>query len=502
MTNSHKKYKKSNIRRKKKLKLNKQSKYYTKKLRKLTRRINKLNGGKMSKKYRLNGGDNDTYMDFLIKNYNTASEAMKLKNNNKHFIPLTEGRKIFTFADIHGDLELLERLLKIGKIITFKNSNIKLPKTNNEGIRDVIKMQEYFDNLRWNAGSNYVVQIGDQIDRSRDTDNHTSLDDEGSTFEIVYYLYKLNELAKEANKNTGNVSSNYVFSLLGNHEIMNVQGDMNYVSKAEKRVFRERLRDLFDKTNNKSSNNEKESLRAFFYKPGNLMSNFMAAHYYSILQIGPYLFVHGGITEELFNTNDSFNTNNLSLSFINNLVSNYLFGKVDQNNERLRSLINENNSLLWNRDLGQESHSDISDNNSNNSIKKKDELLKKLQKILDRYKQNNSSLIKPRIMCIGHTPQYFHDESANLLFCKSRQELGQESGQESEQNIGKNNKRLIIRSFDLTKTKNPDVVRLDTGASKAFGVKFKNIRKAVVAELDSSASIIKLLELNKGNSNN
>ena len=29
----------------------------------------------------------------------------------------------------------------------------------------------------------------DQIDRSRDTDNHTSLDDEGSTFEIVYYLY-------------------------------------------------------------------------------------------------------------------------------------------------------------------------------------------------------------------------------------------------------------------------------------------------------------------------
>ena len=80
---------------------------------------------------------------------------MKLKNNNKHFIPLTEGGKIFTFADIHGDLELLERFLKIGKIITFKNPNIKLPKTNNEGIRDVIKMQEYFDNLRWNAGSNY-----------------------------------------------------------------------------------------------------------------------------------------------------------------------------------------------------------------------------------------------------------------------------------------------------------------------------------------------------------
>ena len=107
-----------------------------------------------------------------------------------------------------------------------------------------------------------MVQIGDQIDESRDTDNHTSLDDEGSTFEIVYYLYKLNELGKRLIK-IRNVSSNYVFSLLGNHEIMNVQGDMNYVKKVEKRVFRERLRDLFDKTNNKSSNNEKESLRTF-----------------------------------------------------------------------------------------------------------------------------------------------------------------------------------------------------------------------------------------------
>ena len=41
-------------------------------------------------------------------------------------------------------------------------------------------------------------------------------------------------------------------------------------------------------------------------------------------------------------------------------------------------------------------------------------------------------------MCIGHTPQYFHDESANLLFCKSRQELEQETGQESEQKSEQN----------------------------------------------------------------
>ena len=73
------------------------------------------------KRYRLNGGNN-TYMDFLIKNYSTASEAMKLKNNNKYFIPLTEGRKI-AFADIHGDLELLERFLKIARLSLSKSKH-------------------------------------------------------------------------------------------------------------------------------------------------------------------------------------------------------------------------------------------------------------------------------------------------------------------------------------------------------------------------------------------
>ena len=34
--------------------------------------------------------------------------------------------------------------------------------------------------------------------------------------------------------------------------------------KSRKKSFRERLRDLFDKTNNKSSNNEKESLSSLF----------------------------------------------------------------------------------------------------------------------------------------------------------------------------------------------------------------------------------------------
>ena len=96
-----------------------------------------------------------------------------------------------------------------------------VPLTVGGGIRSVEDMQNYFDNIEWTGGSNYVVQLGDQIDRSR-KGTHDSYQDEGSTFEIVYLLFKLNKLAQEANKS----SQNHVFSLLGNHEIMNVQGNM------------------------------------------------------------------------------------------------------------------------------------------------------------------------------------------------------------------------------------------------------------------------------------
>ena len=62
-----------------------------------------------------------------------------------------------------------------------------------KGMYDVSEMQKYFNGLKWTGDSN-VVQIGDQIDRTRDVMTHNAFEDEGSTFEIVYLLLKLNEL--------------------------------------------------------------------------------------------------------------------------------------------------------------------------------------------------------------------------------------------------------------------------------------------------------------------
>ena len=72
-----------------------------------------------------------------------------------------------------------------------------------------------------------MIQIGDQVDRCRPfktTCNNPSAtkNDEGSDIAI---LLLFNNLHKKASKYGG-----AVISLLGNHELMNVMGNMNYVS--------------------------------------------------------------------------------------------------------------------------------------------------------------------------------------------------------------------------------------------------------------------------------
>ncbi|CAK0883834.1 unnamed protein product [Prorocentrum cordatum] len=68
---------------------------------------------------------------------------------------------------------------------------------------------------KWAAGSDTLVQMGDVVDR-------------GPNSTACYHL--LHRLADEASESGG-----AVVLLLGNHEVMNMQGDLRYVSKAELR---------------------------------------------------------------------------------------------------------------------------------------------------------------------------------------------------------------------------------------------------------------------------
>ena len=79
--------------------------------------------------------------------------------------------------------------------------------------------------MNWIGGDTVVVQVGDQVDKG----GGEVTNDENSELRIINYLDKLNI---EAKKNMG-----AVYSLLGNHEIMNVFGDFSYVSLRELMVW-------------------------------------------------------------------------------------------------------------------------------------------------------------------------------------------------------------------------------------------------------------------------
>ncbi|KAH9267794.1 hypothetical protein BASA83_009733 [Batrachochytrium salamandrivorans] len=93
-------------------------------------------------------------------------------------------RRVVAIGDLHGDFEMSVETLHVAKII------------------DV--------NLNWIAGNTIVVQTGDVVDRGHDT--------------IKLYAL-LRNLAGQAKEHGGRL-----IQLLGNHETMNMAGDLRYVS--------------------------------------------------------------------------------------------------------------------------------------------------------------------------------------------------------------------------------------------------------------------------------
>ena len=82
----------------------------------------------------------------------------------------------------------------------------------------------------WIGKDTVVVQVGDQVDRCRPIgdgkkcvrDREATVDDEHSDLKIIDLFNELNKLAM--------VENGMVISLLGNHELMNYQGNINYAS--------------------------------------------------------------------------------------------------------------------------------------------------------------------------------------------------------------------------------------------------------------------------------
>lgn len=194
-------------------------------------------------------------------------------------------RRIIVIGDLHGDFLKLIKCLLLAKVIN--------------------------QNLNWIGGDTHVVQLGDILDAGgRGIEFNSEPYEE---FKIYEYLNFLN---KQANKNNG-----YVHYLIGNHELMNIMGDFNYVHKSH------------------LINNRKE-----LFRPGSYLTNMLACHSYGVLEINGWIFCHAGLLPQHLESN--------TIDSLNKLVRNILTGEKNiQNLSQMEQLLLFSpSSMYWNRD--------------------------------------------------------------------------------------------------------------------------------------------------------
>lgn len=439
---------------------------------------NKYKSKHTSKKYQYKSNSNtnsnsyrknlkNTYITTLVNNYYDNDKASNnyLNTAHKKIHIYPKQSRVIVFGDIHGDLEAAIDCFIIAGCI----NNVSLPKD-----KSLNNMNTFFKNLKWTGKDTYVVQLGDQIDRVRpqtwdhnDITQDSAYKDEGSTLEILYLFYYLNELAKK--------EDGHVFSIIGNHEIMNIEADFRYVSLKEFKCFKQHLKQTyhrhskypynsstlknnthrltepdqekdflnparkgaFEKKRSKTQENNLDSNttndehftkvpegfreRLYAFSPTGLCANLIGANSFVLLQIGNWLFCHGS---PVLNTIKKYNTD-----LINSIVSMYLLG-IDTDDKYIEKHYNtiakskHSESILWNRDFGELEMDDDKDK----------ELTDKLDIILNEYnKKNNLEDTTNTItstttnntnnrathIAIGHTTQYTSNKGINSI-CNDR----------------------------------------------------------------------------------
>lgn len=191
-------------------------------------------------------------------------------------------KKTFVMSDPHGRLNLVINLLQANGVIDSQ--------------------------LRWAYGDNQLVVIGDIFDRGYDVP------------QIYWLFYKLEAEAAECG---GRVSV-----MLGNHEPMELAGDMRY-AKPKYKLLAEKLgfsyRHLFD--------------------PNTELGKWLGTRN-AMQVIGRNLFVHAGISREFYERN-------LSISVVNDTISSVLFMKSKQRkaHSEFCKFLYGNRGPIWYRGL-------------------------------------------------------------------------------------------------------------------------------------------------------
>lgn len=295
------------------------------------------------------------------------SEEDFLKDCPKNkFIPTTlpATKRIIAIGDIHGDLNLAIKSFKLAKLID--------------------------DNLNWIAvpPDTIVVQVGDQIDSCRPIPNVYDCHNKkypGDGDDDILVLGFFNDMHNKALSAGG-----AVYSLLGNHELMNAQGNFEYVSYDNFFEFK------YVGDNNVQYEGPLGRKKAF--ETGGPISTMLACTRPSILIIGSTMFVHAGILPILARRLTYLNLDEgTKLKYLNSVVRKWLLHKLSENNDspdKRMFIDNNQTSPFWTRFYG-----NIPTNVSMDST----ECFQSVKKVIEVF--NIGQLV------IGHTPQLFTNKN-------------------------------------------------------------------------------------------
>jgi hypothetical protein len=152
--------------------------------------------------------DNPSYKsdEILLKPEESNWKEIDFKSHQENCLPYTyvgvvhkQPERIIAIGDLHGDFDMMIKLLQLGGVINEENN--------------------------WIGQNTYVIQVGDQIDSKERNNPFMTIEQDTKSSNDIKVLRFLTQLHNQALLKGG-----AVISLLGNHEIMNINKDFRFVS--------------------------------------------------------------------------------------------------------------------------------------------------------------------------------------------------------------------------------------------------------------------------------